>query len=212
MTPNYNHCNHCSLPFKVNQELLRNSTPSNSNVTLSSTNSAPVTCSAVRIVNRFPSPIVSGGSNSANPHASPSERKLQAGDLLLFDWGAAYEGYISDPTGTFAVGEIDPKFEKIHRIVQEANAAGRAAGKPGVPAANVDFAAREVITKAGSGEYFRHRTGHGIGMEVHEDPYVRDEDGVRVEDNMVVTKTGAESLSKMPREIRIIGSYFATTD
>jgi Xaa-Pro dipeptidase len=172
-------------------------------------------------------PIVSGGPNSANPHASPSERKLQAGDLLLFDWGAAYNGYISDLTRTFAVGEIDPKFEKIHKIVQAANAAGRAAGKPGVPAAKVDQAARGVIEAAGYGEYFRHRTGHGIGMEVHEDPYMRGdnqqllevgmaytvepgiyllgEGGVRIEDDVIVTENGSESLSDMPREIRVVG-------
>src|SRR5215208_5804525 len=85
-------------------------------------------------------PIVSGGPNSANPHASPTERKLQAGDLLVVDWGAAYDGYISDLTRTFAVGEVDAEFQKIHRIVQEANAAGRAAGKPGVACAAVDNA------------------------------------------------------------------------
>jgi Xaa-Pro dipeptidase len=172
-------------------------------------------------------PIVSTGPDSANPHASPSERKVQAGDLFLFDWGAAYDGYISDLTRTFAVGEIDAKFEKIHKVVQEANAAGRAAGKPGLPCAVVDNAARGVIEKAGYGEYFRHRTGHGIGMEAHEDPYMRGdnqqilepgmaytvepgiyllgEGGVRIEDNMVVTETGAESLSDMPREIRVVG-------
>ena len=71
-------------------------------------------------------PIVSGGPNSANPHASPTERKLQAGDLLVIDWGAAYDGYISDLTCTFAVGNVDEEYEKIHKIVQEANAAGRA--------------------------------------------------------------------------------------
>src|SRR6185369_5703717 len=80
-------------------------------------------------------PIVSGGPNAANPHASPSERKLQAGDLLVVDWGAAYEGYISDLTRTFAVGEVEAEYQTIHKIVQEANAAGRAAGKPGVPCA-----------------------------------------------------------------------------
>jgi Xaa-Pro dipeptidase len=85
-------------------------------------------------------PIVSGGPNAANPHASPSERKLQAGDLLVVDWGAAYGGYISDLTRTFAVCEVDAECQKIHKIVQEANAAGRAAGKPGVPCANVDIA------------------------------------------------------------------------
>jgi Xaa-Pro dipeptidase len=172
-------------------------------------------------------PIVSGGPNSANPHASPSARKLQAGDLLVVDWGAAYNHYISDLTRTFAVGEVDAECQKIHKIVQEANAAGRAAGKPGVSCAAVDAAARGVIEKSGYGKYFTHRTGHGIGMEGHEDPYMRGDNmqllepgmaytvepgiyltnrnGVRVEDNMVITKTGAECLSDMPREIRVVG-------
>jgi len=173
------------------------------------------------------SPIVGGGPTSANPHASPGERKIQAGDLLLFDWGAAYDGYISDLTRTFAVGEVEAKFQQIHKIVQEANAAGRAAGKPGLPCAVVDKAARDVIEAAGYGPLFRHRTGHGIGMEGHEEPYMRGdnlkllepgmcytvepgiyflgEGGVRIEDNMVVTETGSESLSDMPREIRVVG-------
>lgn len=172
-------------------------------------------------------PIVSAGPNSANPHASPTDRKLQTGDLLVVDWGAAYEGYISDLTRTFAVGEVDAECQKIHKIVQEANAAGRAAGKPGVPCANVDKAARDVIEKAGYGKYFTHRTGHGIGMEGHEAPYMRGDNmqilepgmaytvepgiyltnrnGVRIEDNMVITEAGAESLSDMPREIRVVG-------
>ena len=173
------------------------------------------------------SPIVSGGPNGANPHASPTDRKLQAGDLLVVDWGAAYHGYISDLTRTFAVGEVDAECQKIHKIVQEANAAGRAAGKPGVPCANVDIATRDVIERSGYGKYFTHRTGHGIGMEGHEDPYMRgdnmqllepgmaytvepgiylpDRNGVRIEDNVVITETGAECLSDMPREIRVVG-------
>jgi Xaa-Pro dipeptidase len=173
------------------------------------------------------SPIVSGGPNSANPHASPTERKLQAGDLLVIDWGATVDGYISDLTRTFAVGQVEAEYEKIHKIVQEANAAGRAAGKPGVPCADVDKAARAVIEAAGYGQYFTHRTGHGIGMEGHEEPYMRGDNmqilepgmaytvepgiylpgrnGVRVEDNMVVTENGSESLSDMPREIRVVG-------
>src|SRR5215208_6859207 len=81
-------------------------------------------------------PIVSGGPNAANPHASPTERRLEAGDLLVVDWGATYDGYISDLTRTFAVGEVDAEFQKIHRIVQDANAAGRAAANPGVPCAD----------------------------------------------------------------------------
>ena len=172
-------------------------------------------------------PIVSGGPNAANPHASPSDRKLQPGDLLVVDWGAAYEGYISDLTRTFAVGEVNEEYRKIHRIVQDANAAGRAAAKPGIPCAAVDKAARDVIERSGYGEYFTHRTGHGIGMEGHEEPYMRGDNmqilepgmaftvepgiylpnrnGVRIEDNVVITETGAEVLSDMPREIRVVG-------
>ena len=119
------------------------------------------------------SPIVSGGPNSANPHASPSDRPLQNGDLLVIDWGASYQGYISDLTRTFAIGQVEPEFVQIARIVAEANAAGRAAAGPGVAAGLVDKAARDVIEKAGYGAYFFTRTGHGIGMEVHEEPYIR---------------------------------------
>jgi Xaa-Pro dipeptidase len=172
-------------------------------------------------------PIVSGGPNSANPHASLTERKLQSGDMLVIDWGAAYEGYISDLTRTFAVGEVDEEMQKIHKIVQDANAAGRAAAKPGVPCANVDQAAREVIEKSGYGKYFTHRTGHGVGMEGHEDPYMRGDNmqilepgmaftvepgiylpnrnGVRIEDNVVITENGADVLSVLPREMRVVG-------
>ncbi|HCB01662.1 MAG TPA: aminopeptidase P family protein [Anaerolineae bacterium] len=173
-------------------------------------------------------PIVSAGPNSANPHASPTDRKLQTGDLLVVDWGAAYDGYISDLTRTFAVGEVDEEYQKIHRIVRDANAAGRAAAKPGIPCAEADKAARGVIEKAGYGKYFTHRTGHGIGMEGHEAPYMRGDNmqilepgmaftvepgiyltgrnGVRIEDNMAITESGAESLSDMPRELRVIGN------
>ena len=172
-------------------------------------------------------PIVSAGPNAANPHAVPSDRKLQPGDLLVVDWGAAAGGYISDLTRTFAVGEVDEECRKIHAIVREANAAGRAAARPGAACAEVDSAARAVIEKAGYGEFFTHRTGHGIGMEPHEEPYMRgdngqpmepgmaftvepgiylpDRNGVRIEDNLVVTGTGAECLSDMPRELRVVG-------
>ena len=173
------------------------------------------------------SPIVSGGPNSANPHASPSDRKLQRGDLLVVDWGAAFDGYISDLTRTFAVGNVDAECATIHRVVQDANAAGRAAAKPGVPCAEVDQAARAVIEAAGYGQFFTHRVGHGIGMEGHEEPYMRGDNmqvlesgmaftvepgiylpnrnGVRVEDNVVITELGAEILSDMPREMRVVG-------
>lgn len=172
-------------------------------------------------------PIVSSGPNSANPHASPTDRRLHAGDMLVMDWGAAHNGYVSDLTRTFAVGEVTAELQKIHKIVQEANAAGRAAGGPGIPCAEVDKAARSVIEKSGYGKYFTHRTGHGIGLEAHEEPFMRGDNlqllepgmaytvepgvyltgrnGVRVEDNVVVTESGTDCLSNMPREIRVVG-------
>ena len=172
-------------------------------------------------------PIVSSGPNSANPHATPTDRKLGAGDLLVVDWGAAVDGYISDLTRTFAVGEVETEYHRIHAVVQAANAAGREAGRPGVPCSAVDQAARGVIEQAGYGVYFTHRTGHGIGMEGHEEPYIRGDNlqllqpgmaytvepgiylpgrnGVRIEDNMVITEEGAECLSDMPRELRGVG-------
>jgi len=173
------------------------------------------------------SPIVSGGPNSANPHASPSDRPLQKGDLLVIDWGAAYKGYLSDLTRTFAIGPVEPEYVQIARIVAEANAAGRAAAGPGVAAGLVDKAAREVIEKTGYGAFFTTRTGHGLGMEVHEEPYIRSgnpyilqpgnvftiepgiylpgRNGVRVEDNVVITQNGSECLSDLPRELRLLG-------
>ena len=172
-------------------------------------------------------PIVSSGPNSANPHAEPSDRNLRLGDLLVVDWGARVDGYISDLTRTFAIGKVDEEYRKIHQVVLEANAAGRAAALPGVPCALVDRTARNVIEKAGYGKYFTHRTGHGIGMEAHEDPYMRgdnmqllepgmaftvepgiylpDRNGVRIEDNMVITESGAECLNDMKRELREVG-------
>ncbi len=172
------------------------------------------------------SPIVASGPNGANPHAKPSSRKLSSGDLLIVDWGARYGGYASDLTRTFAVGKIDSEAEEIHKTVQQANAAGRAAGRPGVSCGSVDQAARKCIADAGFGDYFTHRTGHGIGMECHEEPYIREgneqllevgmaytvepgiylagRNGVRIEDDVIVTADGSESLSTMDREIRYI--------
>jgi len=168
-------------------------------------------------------PIVSSGENSANPHAVPGERVLREGDLLLFDWGASVDGYFSDITRTFTVGTVPPKLETISVVVRDANAAGRAAARPGVPASAVDSAARGVITTAGFGEYFTHRTGHGLGMEAHEAPYIREDNdtllepgmvftvepgiylpgigGVRIEDDMVISADGAYSLTDLPRDV-----------
>ena len=171
-------------------------------------------------------PIVSGGPNSANPHATPSDRALVPGDLLVIDWGAMSDGYASDLTRTFAIGKMEPELARIAELVLGANAAGRAAGRPGLPAGAVDHAARAVIEQGGYGAFFTHRTGHGLGMEGHEEPYMYAENtlllaegmtytvepgiylpgrnGVRIEDNVVVTANGAESLSDMPRPVAVI--------
>jgi Xaa-Pro dipeptidase len=173
------------------------------------------------------SPIVASGPNSANPHAFPSDRRLVEGDMLIIDWGANVSGYFSDLTRTFAVGEVEGEMERIAQIVLEANSAARDIAGPGVPAEAVDRAARKVIEAAGYGEYFMHRTGHGLGLEGHEAPYIRDGNalelapgmtftiepgiyipgrgGVRIEDDVVITTDGLESLSDLPRELRVLG-------
>ena len=173
-------------------------------------------------------PIVASGPNSALPHAFVTDRKIQRGDLLTLDWGAAKDGYLADLTRTFAIGEVSEERRRIYETVQAANAAGRAAGKPGVLCADVDSAARKVIAEAGYGEYFTHRVGHGLGLEVHEDPsmhgrnettltagmtytvepgiYVPGLGGARIEDDVVITENGCESLSTYPRELQVIGN------
>jgi Xaa-Pro dipeptidase len=172
-------------------------------------------------------PIVSAGPNSANPHATPTDRLLQNGDLLVIDWGASYRGYYSDITRTFAVGEVESELTQIAKIVTEANAAGRNTAGPAIPAAKVDEAARGIITNYGYAQYFTHRTGHGLGLEGHEEPYIRDDNllqlepgmtftiepgiylpergGVRVEDDVVITSTGADCLTNLPRELIRVG-------
>ncbi len=174
-------------------------------------------------------PIVATGPNSANPHAVPTDRELQPGDLLLVDWGAGFEGYFSDITRTFTFGEVDPELVKIGAVVRAANEAGRKAGKAGLAAGVVDRAAREVIDRAGYGEFFTHRTGHGLGMEAHEPPYIFTENdlvlaegmtftvepgiylpgrgGVRIEDDVVVTADGLESLTDLPRAVLPIEDF-----
>ncbi len=173
----------------------------------------------------FP-PIIASGPNSANPHAVPSDRVLSNGDLVVIDWGAKYNGYCSDLTRTLVIGQPSDQSRAIFTAVQDANAAGRAVGKPGVPAGIVDDAARKIITKRGFGEFFTHRTGHGLGMEEHETPYIFSSNqlvlqpgmvytvepgiylpgvgGVRIEDDVVITASGAESLSDLSRDILII--------
>jgi Xaa-Pro dipeptidase len=171
-------------------------------------------------------PIVGVGPDSASSHVVPSGRVIEPGDLIVIDCGVTYQGYIADITRTFAVGPVAPQWERVYEIVKEANAAGRAAVRPGVPAQEVDRAARQVIAQAGYGEYFVHRTGHGLGLEVHEPPYIVEgneellqagmtftvepgiylpgQGGVRIEDDVLVTSQGAETLTTFPRDQFIV--------
>lgn len=176
-------------------------------------------------------PIVSSGPNSANPHASPTDRVLQAGEMLLIDWGASFDGYFSDITRTFFCGEPSPEMKQIAGLVEKANAAARLGGKAGMPAGNVDKLARDVITDGGYGAYFTHRTGHGLGMEAHESPYVFQGNllilepgmvftvepgiylpakyGVRIEDDVVVEEAGLRSLTDLPRSVMRLEEFLA---
>jgi len=171
-------------------------------------------------------PIIAFGANSANPHAVPSNYELRRGDLVLFDWGANYLGYFSDLTRMFALGEPEPEMRRIVEIVARSNAAARERVSAGIRAGDIDTAARDVIEAEGYGEYFFHRTGHGLGLEVHEEPYMRGDNdhlleigmtftiepgiyltgrgGARIEDDLVVTASGGRSLSTISRELGIL--------
>jgi Xaa-Pro dipeptidase len=168
-------------------------------------------------------PIVVAGPNSASPHASPSDRPLAEGDLVTVDWGATFRGYRSDITRTFVLGSPTPEIERIYDAVLAANQSGRLAVRPGIPAQDVDRAARRAITLAGYGDYFLHRAGHGLGLETHEPPYMVEGNldllqpgttftvepgiylpgvgGVRIEDDVVVTDEGSETLTTLPRQL-----------
>ena len=171
-------------------------------------------------------PIVVSGPNSANPHASPTDRIPQPGDFLLFDYGAKFQGYCSDITRTFGIGHLSDQQVELYNTVLAANVAGRAASRAGVSAGSVDRAARDVTVKARRDQYFTHRTGHGLGMETHEAPYIfagnsqileegmvhtvepglyiPELGGVRIEDDVVVREGRSVSLTSFPRELRIL--------
>lgn len=172
-------------------------------------------------------PIVAAGPNSASPHATATDRPLQEGDLLIIDWGAVSDDYPSDITRTFAVGNIDPELRRVYDVVKLANEQGKQAARPGATGHEVDQAAREVIEESGYGQYFIHRTGHGLGLEIHEPPYIKagnteplvtgnvftvepgiylpGRGGVRIEDNVVVTADGYRSLTTFSRELITVG-------
>lgn len=170
--------------------------------------------------------IVASGPNGASPHHEPGDRVIEEGDLVVCDFGGRWDGYYSDSTRTFSVGEPSVGQVEIYVLVQEANEAGRAAVQPGVPCQEVDRAARKVIEDAGYGDRFIHRTGHGIGLEVHEHPYIvegnelplesgmtfsiepgiylHDRFGIRIEDIVACDDDGADTLNDSNRSLVVV--------
>ena len=172
--------------------------------------------------------IVGSGPNGASPHHDVSGRVIEKGDVVVVDIGGPLPvGYNSDSTRTYAVGEPhDADVAETYAVLQRAQAAAVAAVKPGVTAEQVDAAARDIIADAGFGEYFIHRTGHGIGLDVHEEPYIIAGNalplepgmafsvepgiyqpgrwGARIEDIVVVTGDGAESVNNQPHELVVL--------
>ena len=169
-------------------------------------------------------PIVAFGPHSASPHAQPGAARLTPETPVLFDWGARHRGYVSDITRVVWFGsQPDPEFLAVAEVVRQANRAGIAAAQVGAAAGAVDRAARQVIAAAGYGPAFTHRTGHGLGLAVHEPPYLREDNpaplapgmvftvepgvylegrwGVRIEDMVVVTAEGPQVLTTLPRAV-----------
>jgi Xaa-Pro aminopeptidase len=173
----------------------------------------------------FPA-IVAAGPNGALPHAEPGEREIGRGELVVFDMGAAIDGYCSDGTRTFATGDPGEEAIGVYEVVREAQQASLDAIRAGIKGEDVDKVAREVIEAAGHGDRFGHGLGHGVGLELHEAPRLslRSDDvlapgevvtvepgiylpgrlGVRIEDLVVVSEDGLRNLSSLPKELQII--------
>ena len=173
--------------------------------------------------------IVAGGPNGASPHHETSDRVIERGDPVVVDIGGSMaDGYCSDCTRTYvAGGDPDPEFAKYYAVLLDAQKRACDAVRPGVTAESIDAAAREVISEAGYGELFIHRTGHGIGLETHEDPYIvqgnaiplepgmcfsiepgiylAGSHGARIEDIVAVTDDGGERLNTIDRELVVLG-------
>ncbi len=166
------------------------------------------------------------GKKTSLPHGVPSDVEVKNGDFITFDIGAVYEGYHSDMTRTVAVGEVSDEQKKIYDIVLKAHLEGLKAVKAGVSGYDVDKVCRDIISNAGYGDYFGHGTGHGVGLEIHEEPrvspkgetilkpgmvitvepgiYLPDKFGVRIEDTVLVTEDGFETFAHMPKELIIL--------
>jgi len=165
--------------------------------------------------------IVASGPNAALPHARPTDRTFEPGDLVVVDVGALVEGYRSDMTRTFVIGDPDDRASELIDLVTQAQAAGVAVAGPGVATGTVDAACRDFLTEAGHGDAFTHGTGHGVGLDIHELPSIRRANaailqpgqvitvepgvyypgfgGVRVEDSVVITESGCRPLTHSPK-------------
>ena len=171
-------------------------------------------------------PIVVSGPNGSLPHGIPSEKKVQKGEFLTMDFGCKYGGYCSDMTRTVALGEPTEEMKKVYQIVLEAQLAGIAVTRAGVPGKSIDAAARKVIADAGYGDNFGHGYGHSLGIEIHESPNANTRDntllpvgavvsaepgiylpgkfGVRIEDVTILREDGCEILTKSPKDLIIL--------
>ena len=172
--------------------------------------------------------IAVSGKNSSMPHGVPSNKKIENGDFITMDFGTLINGYHSDMTRTVAIGEASDMMAEIYGIVLEAQQAAIEKAAAGVAAKDVDFAARNVIEEAGYGKYFGHSTGHGVGVEIHEEPtvspksdytlregniitaepgiYIPEKFGVRIEDMLLITEDGCENLTSTPKELTVINN------
>jgi Xaa-Pro aminopeptidase len=163
-------------------------------------------------------PIVASGPNGAVPHHHPTHRAIEAGDLVTFDIGARVDGYHADFTRTVAVGKPWHTWMEIHALVEAAQAAGMAAATAGRPLADVDRAARDIITNAGHGDAFVHGTGHGVGLQIHEAPMVSGRATgslaastvITVEPGVYLADHAARSLGTAPGGVRIEDTVLVT--
>ncbi len=171
----------------------------------------------------WPRFIVASGERGAMPHGMASDKVIKEGELVTFDIGCFYKGYSSDMTRTVAIGEIDTRLREIYDIVLEAQKRGVEAAVAGITGKELDSVCRDYITEAGYGEYFKHGTGHGLGLDVHEGPrvsqandsplevgacitiepgiYISGLGGVRIEDDVILTEDGCIILNEFPKEL-----------
>ncbi|MCU6711226.1 Xaa-Pro peptidase family protein [Paenibacillus sp. J5C_2022] len=171
-------------------------------------------------------PIVAAGANGARPHHVPDDTVVKDGDMIILDIGGRLKHYCSDMTRTVCVGSASDEMRTVYELVRAAQQAGLDAVKPGVPFSEVDRAVRDVITAGGYGDYFTHRTGHGLGIDVHELPsvhgaseaiveqrmvfsvepgiYLPGRFGVRIEDIVIVTESGCEPVNKVAKDLLIV--------